>query len=801
VTVAPTPPPSIVSFAGSPGTLGSSGGTVQLVADVEYATSCVFKSAPSVPRTPVAIPCANGNAATSVTLPPNAAKKAKSYTFSLTAAGVGPDAHSQPVTVNVAAARTVDTTPPGPVTYLAATASPTGIQLSWNNPTDTDFASVTIRRAVGTTPPATDTDGTLVATVPTPGQSFVDDGIDNTGATYSYSLFALDNAGNVSLAASITVQSIDSTPPGSVTDLTAATSADGIQLAWSNPSDSDFAGVVIRRAEGSTAPSSPTDGASVTTTDATTSTFDDTEAMTGNTYTYAVFAADDSGNYAAAATITYALPTPAETHVCGSLAGNTTWSPARSAVYIVDCSIDIPAGVTLSLDPGTIVKAGGGAKFTVEGSLDGLGTSADPVVLTSVKDSSVGGATGVGSPAAGDWGGIAVSGVGSVDLEYATIAYAQTALSSSSADTGQPPTGPVVLNHDTVRSSLYCSTVDAPAPTVTDNSFVDTPSYPYQTGGCALEVGSPSLDLGRLGNNSASGTAAGPSVLLLTGTVGVSSTLPAEPMPWGISIYQLDVPAGVTATIGPGAVVKSWGLNGCFNGRVSCQITVEGTLDVAGTAADPVVLTSVKDSSVGGATGVGSPAAGDWGGIAVSGVGSVDLEYATIAYAQVGIDAETLGTVTIDNDSFSSNITAVDVVASVSADQLTSTNAAVHNNWFDQNTVAMAGDSVWLGAETQVTLGGVTATIGCHFFPEMFAGGNRFGPDASTTPFFAPEDYDAIQVALAVASTTTSPNDWTDGIDAGPSDVVTFHAEACLELPDLESSHAVIASAFDFTQN
>jgi hypothetical protein len=66
-------------------------------------------------------------------------------------------------------------------------------------------------------------------------------------------------------------------------------------------------------------------------------------------------------------------------------------------------------------------------------------------------------------------------------------------------------------------------------------------------------------------------------------------------------------------------------------------------LDVAGTAASPVVFTSVNDNSVGGATGTGSPAAGDWQGIEIENAsGGTTISNAVFEYAGTAVTVDEL---------------------------------------------------------------------------------------------------------------------------------------------------------------
>ena len=92
-----------------------------------------------------------------------------------------------------------DTTPPASVAGLQVQAASGEARLTWTNPTDPDFVRTTIVRKLGTTAPASLTDGTLV--YEGTAASFTDTNLTN-GQSYSYSLFTLDRAGNYSEAMS-----------------------------------------------------------------------------------------------------------------------------------------------------------------------------------------------------------------------------------------------------------------------------------------------------------------------------------------------------------------------------------------------------------------------------------------------------------------------------------------------------------------------------------------------------------------------------------------------------------------------
>lgn len=146
-----------------------------------------------------------------------------------------------------------------PVTsFVAAPGSAVGdVDLSWSNPAHPEFQKVIIRRKTGGYP--TDpSDGALV--YDGNQESTTDSGLP-TGITYFYSAWAYD-VWNIPSSAALTSSEPlppDTTAPGPVTSFTATPGPANIQLDWVNPTDPDFAGVVIRRRD-DMYPTSETDG-------------------------------------------------------------------------------------------------------------------------------------------------------------------------------------------------------------------------------------------------------------------------------------------------------------------------------------------------------------------------------------------------------------------------------------------------------------------------------------------------------------------------------------------------------------
>jgi alpha-tubulin suppressor-like RCC1 family protein len=142
------------------------------------------------------------------------------------------------------------------------------------------------------------------------GQNIPNTVIVPVGAGGKIALFN-GSYGTVHLVVDVTGYTLAGAVPGAVTapTVTAATTT-GLTLQWTNPTDPSVTGVMIRRAPGGTPPASPTAGALVADVPAPGSTRTDTGLTASTTYSYALFAHDAAGNYAAGSTATGATNHP-----------------------------------------------------------------------------------------------------------------------------------------------------------------------------------------------------------------------------------------------------------------------------------------------------------------------------------------------------------------------------------------------------------------------------------------------------------------------------------------------------------
>ncbi len=132
-------------------------------------------------------------------------------------------------------------------------------------------------------------------------------------------MLALDASTVFSMeSTNVVVGTTDTTAPSAPSAFSATPSGSTMNLSWTNPVDADFQSVTIRRGTG-TYPTTTTDGTSVVSGLATTSTSD--TGLTDGTYYYSIFARDVRGNYSTAATVSATINTTASSSSSGGGGG------------------------------------------------------------------------------------------------------------------------------------------------------------------------------------------------------------------------------------------------------------------------------------------------------------------------------------------------------------------------------------------------------------------------------------------------------------------------------------------------
>lgn len=118
-----------------------------------------------------------------------------------------------------------------------------------------------------------------------------------------------------------------------------------------------------------------------------------------------------------------------------TLIGDETWSGLESLTE----NVIVPSGITLTIDPGTIVEfsAGAGIELLIDGTLIANGILGNEITFTSNS----------GTPLKGDWTWIRFSSTGGGSIMYSRIEYANTGVMSSNTS--------LTLSNNTFESNNY----------------------------------------------------------------------------------------------------------------------------------------------------------------------------------------------------------------------------------------------------------------------------------------------------------------------------------------------------------
>lgn len=333
------------------------------------------------------------------------------------------------------------------------------------------------------------------------------------------------------------------------------------------------------------------------------------------------------------ATATLLAPTAlSQTALSGNVFDGAGGPLLAGQTYTIAASIAVPAGQTLTIQPGAILRFfSGTSTFTILGTLDARGSASQKIVFTEENDTTVLGGSTPGNP--GAWRGLAFG----ADSDASVLEHCQVRFGGSGTGSNIVlDAADIVLRDCDVTGSAYRGI---------DLSGTSLPTLEGCTiTSCASDALAlvPFTALGGFSNCAVAGNG-GNFARISNGTLAASLTLGPTNLPGGVIVGAVAfvVPASLTLTLEPGVVFKATSGTTAFN--------VSGTLFAQGTAAEPIVFTSVADDSVAGDTnnnGPSSGAPGHWRGLRFDATsGASVLDHTEVRFAGSG----TSGAIILDD--------------------------------------------------------------------------------------------------------------------------------------------------------
>ncbi|MEA3207066.1 MAG: hypothetical protein QOE70_123 [Chthoniobacter sp.] len=283
--------------------------------------------------------------------------------------------------------------------------------------------------------------------------------------------------------------------------------------------------------------------------------------------------------------------------VSGNLLTGAIW--ADGDIQRITGDTTLPAGATLTIQPGAIIQFDPDADLTIDGTLNAVGTAAKKILFTSIRDDSgrdgipgnaddfdTGGDGGATSPAPGNWGHISFGSVSSPG----TLAHWDVRYGGAGFNAGLITSHALTLTDSSIRNTagvaLQLQSVTA---ALTNTAFSNN------TGAAILMdlASDPTFS----GTNSFTNNAW--NGVEVHGTSLSADTVWNDPSVVYRIADSLFIPANRTLTLGAGQILK-----------LDSIITVSGSLVANGTAAAPVIFTNLRDDSAGGDSNNGGLPAG-----------------------------------------------------------------------------------------------------------------------------------------------------------------------------------------------
>ena len=338
--------------------------------------------------------------------------------------------------------------------------------------------------------------------------------------------------------------------------------------------------------------------------------------------------------------------TKAQTFVNGNISSNTTWTVANSP-YVVNGSLTVDDNITLTIEPGVIVKFIDNVQMTVSGALVANGTQNDTIYFTSYKDDSIGGDTnGDGSatsPSPGDWRRIYFSDADAgTSIDFCRFKYAGRATSGYPLLDFYNSNSPVSISNSLVElctgegintsagsetvtiTNVMCRNNQQAGFSLLSNTTIQNCTSQNNEWGYSVY---PDLVDQVANNNTSQNNGHENAIYINGGNLTTNATWPGNQQ--YIIFGDITVTDPSQLTVEPGAIIK-------FNSS-SVGLTIQGVFVANGTQNDTIYFTSYKDDDIGGdSNGDGSsstPSPGDWEYLNFSSANAgTSIDYCRIKY-------------------------------------------------------------------------------------------------------------------------------------------------------------------------
>lgn len=281
----------------------------------------------------------------------------------------------------------------------------------------------------------------------------------------------------------------------------------------------------------------------------------------------------------------------------GTIPNGTEWKSNETQNVIGH--IDVPAGSTLTIQPGTVIKFNTGLAMNVEGTVTAPGTAANPITFTSYRD-------GAGA-VAGDWNAIYFNaGSGNSVLDHVNVKYGGYSFAFGPLDGEVLLSAPIKLTNSTIsNASKGGLRINNSNPDLTNLKVQNSASFAIAMTADSQPILASPILTGNTIN----------AVLVDGGNFGGSAKWDNPAVPYQMRDHFTLGSAG-TLEIGAGQTIRM---------QTGLAFSIDGKITAKGTAADPITFTSYRDGA--------GALPGDWNGLYLnSGSAGSELDHVNVRY-------------------------------------------------------------------------------------------------------------------------------------------------------------------------